>query len=154
MISAALGANYATTEFLLSGLPIVSTPSRGGREVWFTDFNSILSDPTCQSVAQAVGEWRRRCMEGQVDRDRIRMDCVTRIRNHRERYIAALQDLLDQEGVCASARQIFDAERDQDRLLHSLSFKPAEAPGRHPYCGGNGWYALSDLPPPLSPLHR
>jgi glycosyltransferase involved in cell wall biosynthesis len=34
-LSTVEGSNYASMEYMLAGLPIVSTPSIGGREVYF-----------------------------------------------------------------------------------------------------------------------
>jgi|APTNR8051073442_1049403.scaffolds.fasta_scaffold00013_70 glycosyltransferase involved in cell wall biosynthesis len=48
------GACYASSEYLLSGLPVVSTPSRGGRDVFFTSTNSLIVEPTEEAVARGV----------------------------------------------------------------------------------------------------
>jgi len=38
------GACYASSEYLLCGLPVVSTKSTGGRDVWYNKNNSIIID--------------------------------------------------------------------------------------------------------------
>lgn len=50
------GANYATGEYLLCGLPNVSVKCRGGREFWYDDYNCLLLDenPTEDEVKEAV----------------------------------------------------------------------------------------------------
>jgi glycosyltransferase involved in cell wall biosynthesis len=49
------GPCWAATEYLLCGLPVVTTPCRGGREVWLTQRNSITVEPTqVGSVADGV----------------------------------------------------------------------------------------------------
>ena len=35
------GGNYATTEYLLCGLPVISTKNKGGRDLFFDQYNSI-----------------------------------------------------------------------------------------------------------------
>ena len=44
------GANYSSSEYLLCGLPVVSTESSGGRDYWFDDYNSIICKPNEDSV--------------------------------------------------------------------------------------------------------
>jgi len=48
------GACYSSSEYLLCGIPVVSTRSHGGRDVWYNSYNSIICDPTPESVADAV----------------------------------------------------------------------------------------------------
>ncbi len=60
ILSAEEGACYSSSEYLLCGLPVVSTPSRGGRDVFYTPKNSLLVDPTPEDVARGVDEVIRR----------------------------------------------------------------------------------------------
>ena len=48
------GGMLACTEYLLCGLPVVSTPSIGGRDVFFKKSNHILCDDTANAVGNAV----------------------------------------------------------------------------------------------------
>jgi len=48
------GACYSSSEYLLCGLPVVSTRSHGGRDIWYNSYNSIVCDPTPESVSEAV----------------------------------------------------------------------------------------------------
>lgn len=58
------GGCYSSTEYLLSGIPVVSTrPScgtTGGREVYYDDYNSVVCDPTPEAVAKAVKDLKTR----------------------------------------------------------------------------------------------
>lgn len=54
ILSATEGANFATTEYLLCGKPVISTPSKGGREVFFTDYNHIIVNPDATLIREAV----------------------------------------------------------------------------------------------------
>ena len=47
------GACWASSEYLLCGLPVVSTHSRGGRDVWYSGHNSLIVEPT-QARARRV----------------------------------------------------------------------------------------------------
>ncbi|TIW59263.1 MAG: glycosyltransferase, partial [Mesorhizobium sp.] len=44
-LSAVEGAMYSSMEYLLAGLPIVSTPSIGGRDVYFHPDYCIIAEP-------------------------------------------------------------------------------------------------------------
>ena len=50
------GACYASSEYLLMGIPVVSTFSHGGRDIWYNDYNSIICAPDAGSIAQAVAK--------------------------------------------------------------------------------------------------
>ena len=47
----------ASTEYLLCGLPIVSTPSIGGRDVWYNAFNHRIARPHKNEIAKAVAHF-------------------------------------------------------------------------------------------------
>ncbi|MFO0904145.1 MAG: glycosyltransferase [Pirellulales bacterium] len=55
-LSACEGAMYAATEYLLCGLPVVSTASLGGRDVWFDPKYTRIVDDDPAAVAAAVDE--------------------------------------------------------------------------------------------------
>lgn len=48
------GACYSSSEYLLCGLPVVSTRSHGGRDIWYNAYNSIVCDANPESVSEAV----------------------------------------------------------------------------------------------------
>lgn len=54
ILSESEGACFASSEYLLAGLPVVSTKSRGGRDFWYDDYNSVVCDPDPDSVLEAV----------------------------------------------------------------------------------------------------
>lgn len=56
MLSEEEGGCFASSEYLLCGLPVVSTPSRGGRDVFYTPENALLVEPTPEAVARGVDE--------------------------------------------------------------------------------------------------
>ena len=54
-LSLAEGGNYATTEYLLSGIPVVNTYNLGGRDTYLDDTNSILAqEDTPKEIAKCV----------------------------------------------------------------------------------------------------
>ncbi len=66
------GACYSSSEYLLCGLPVISTPSEGGRDIWYNKWNSIICEPTKEAVAEAVSEAARKLADGIFSRHRIR----------------------------------------------------------------------------------
>jgi glycosyltransferase involved in cell wall biosynthesis len=48
------GAMYASGESLLCGIPVISIPSKGGRDVFFNDMNSIIVKPNPNEINIAV----------------------------------------------------------------------------------------------------
>lgn len=82
-LSACEGAMFAATEYLLCGLPIVSTASKGGRDAWFDpEFSRIVPDDP-QAVADAVAE----LIELKIPPEDIREATLKRMWEHRRRFI-------------------------------------------------------------------
>lgn len=54
ILSAEEGACYASSEYLLCGIPVVTTASRGGRDVFYTRENSYFVAPTEDDVVRGV----------------------------------------------------------------------------------------------------
>ena len=54
-LSMAEGGNYATTEYLLCGIPVVNTKNVGGRDTYLDETNSILAqEDTSEEIARCV----------------------------------------------------------------------------------------------------
>jgi glycosyltransferase involved in cell wall biosynthesis len=79
-LSEAEGAMFASIEYLLCGIPIVSTPSRGGRDAFWDERFVIVCEPTAEAVAAAVQELKRRSINPMV----IRSATLERMRQHRK----------------------------------------------------------------------
>ncbi|MER9652774.1 glycosyltransferase [Mesorhizobium sp. M0152] len=96
-LSAEEGAMYSSMEYLMAGLPIVSTPSLGGRDVYFDpDFCTIVEpDPT--AVRRAVERLRDRA----IPREEIRGRTLEKVRAHRAELMDYLSALLRRKGSSA-----------------------------------------------------
>ena len=81
------GAMFSSMEYLLCGLPVVSTPSKGGRAVFWDDRFVIVCEPDAASVARAVEELKQRHLDPQL----IRQATLERIEAHRRRLREFLQ---------------------------------------------------------------
>lgn len=56
-LSAAEGAMFSCTEYLLCGLPVVTTPNRGGRNRYLTPETSTTVAPDSQAIRKAVDRY-------------------------------------------------------------------------------------------------
>lgn len=76
------GAMYASGEYLLCGIPIVSTKSKGGRDVFFTRNNSMVVNNTSESVFEAVKQLKNK----NIDPSLIRNEFIDSIKEHRDNF--------------------------------------------------------------------
>jgi glycosyltransferase involved in cell wall biosynthesis len=89
------GAMWASMQYLLSGLPVVTTPSEGGRDEFF-DARYVRTVPAeAEAVARAVAE----LVAARLDPEAIRRATLEKVQPHRGRFIALVQELYDRSGV-------------------------------------------------------
>lgn len=100
IFSATEGACYASTEYLMCGLPVISTHSTGGRDIWYTPDNSILVEATEPAVAARLQRALVKLQTGEFDRVVIRSGAVQMAEEFRA-------ELVRKVGV-------MDAERDDE----------------------------------------
>ena len=85
---------YASIEYLLCGVPIVTTPSLGGRHVFFDEENAFVVAPEAHAVATGVDEMVRRTLAPVAIRDRA----LDAMRQHRERFDALVEEIATRLG--------------------------------------------------------
>ncbi|MEQ8817619.1 MAG: glycosyltransferase [Thalassobaculum sp.] len=106
IFSAAEGACYASSEYLLAGLPVVSTPCSGGREFWYSERNSIICEPTVEGVLAGV-KGAIECLEkGAFSPSSIRAEHVKLSNLLRVRFIESFAGILSEMGSCADPHVI------------------------------------------------
>jgi glycosyltransferase involved in cell wall biosynthesis len=88
------GGMLASIEYLLAGLPVVSTPSLGGRGQYFDDEYCLVVPPDPRSIRDAV----QALVARNLPRDYVRAKTLARVEADRARYIALVQGLIDQAG--------------------------------------------------------
>jgi len=66
------GACYSSSEYLLSGLPVISTYSKGGRDTWYDADNSIIVEPNQDDVLNAVNICIQKINNGEFSKQKIR----------------------------------------------------------------------------------
>lgn len=88
------GAMFSSMEYLMAGLPVVSTYSAGGRRV-FRDplyWREVAANP--RAIASAVREWAVHPPERGAVRERV----LEKLRAHRIRFAARVQNLTGRGG--------------------------------------------------------
>jgi hypothetical protein len=88
------GAMRVSIEYLLAGLPIVATPSAGGRDYFFDDEYCAVVDPDPRAIREAADG----LIERAIPRDYIRAKTLGRVEAERQRYIAIVQNFIDSAG--------------------------------------------------------
>lgn len=94
-LSNAEGAMVSSIEYLLAGLPIVSTYSLGGRDVFFDDsYVNIVEDNP-----EAVKEGVERMILKNPDPYKIRTTTLEKLKAHRLRFAKAICKISAHEGI-------------------------------------------------------
>ena len=109
-LSAVEGICRASCEYLLCGIPVVTTRSVGGRDVWYDDYNAVVVEPTVDAVHDAVAELKR----SPRDPSRIRRAYLARARVFEDRFA---RDVLGPIFVK------FDVELDPKAVVRETPFR-------------------------------
>jgi glycosyltransferase involved in cell wall biosynthesis len=83
ILSAKEGTNNASTEYLLSGIPVVSTQSDGGRKEFFNPHHVSIVNADPDSVQMAVNWYQR----NYINPTEIRESILVKIRENRRRFL-------------------------------------------------------------------
>jgi glycosyltransferase involved in cell wall biosynthesis len=90
VLSAVEGSSYCSMEYLLAGLPVVSTPSLGGRDVYFDPEFCIVCPPDRAAVRDAVLELKAR----KIPREVVRLRTLDKIAPKRARFLELIDEVL------------------------------------------------------------
>lgn len=88
-LSAVEGACFASAEYLLSGLPVVDTPSIGGRDVVMPDEYVRRVEPAPEAIAEGIAHWAAH----RPDPWKVRAAFLAKIAPHREKYRQLMKEL-------------------------------------------------------------
>ena len=89
-LSAEEGSNISSMEYMLAGLPVVSTPSRGGRDVYFDPEYCIICEPDAAAVRDAVAALKAR----KIPREHVRARTLAKIEPDRRRFLTLVDDMI------------------------------------------------------------
>lgn len=90
ILSAAEGTNFACVQYLLCGVPVVTTRSVGGREVFFHPDYVVTVEADPHAVASGVEELIRRQLNPQL----IRQRTLAIMAAHRQAFLTEVQRVL------------------------------------------------------------
>src|SRR5262245_4520648 len=94
---------YASLEYMLAGLPVVTTPSRGGRDAFFDADYCWTVDPDPRSIRDAVVALR----DKGIPRHVVRQRTLERIEAERQRSLRQLDQVLARYGTGLEASAIW-----------------------------------------------
>jgi hypothetical protein len=86
-LSGVEGGMFASIQYLLAGLPVVSTPSKGGRDAFFDPVFTRIVEPNAKAVADGVREMAAKGL----DPHPIREATLRRVREYRARFRAVAE---------------------------------------------------------------
>jgi glycosyltransferase involved in cell wall biosynthesis len=94
-LSAVEGAMYASIQYLLGGLPVVTTKSLGGRDVFFDEEIAITVEADPESVKRGVEEMISRNLKPAY----VRQKTLDKMQRHRNRFISLVQEIYRDENT-------------------------------------------------------
>ena len=87
------GANYASIQYLLCGLPVVTTMNRGGRDAFFNPDYVIWSEDSPEAVNLSV----QKLIDRNLDPHFIRERTLAIVNQHRHRFIVLITNIFARE---------------------------------------------------------
>ena len=87
------GACFASSEYLLCGLPVVSTESVGGRDFWYNDRNAMIVDANEAAVADAVTTLIAQIQSRAIDPREIRQEHMILALLQRDALVSLLNEI-------------------------------------------------------------
>jgi glycosyltransferase involved in cell wall biosynthesis len=88
------GAMLSSMEYLLAGLPIVTTPSKGGRDLFFDPEYCLTVAPNPRAVREAVAALRQR----RIKREYIHQRSLAKLGPQRRAFLDLLDGILERQG--------------------------------------------------------
>lgn len=102
-LSAVEGVMYAATEYLLSGRPVVTTESRGGRAEWFEPEFARTVEANPEAVARTTLELGRE----NIPACAIREATIQKLAAHRRRFTEFGQRIFDEHKISQDFCRLF-----------------------------------------------
>ena len=104
-LSSVEGACYSSSEYLLCGIPVVSTSSLGGRDIWYEEDNSIICGDSPNDIENAVEQIKKRTFHP----DKIRKRHISLSNHFRTIFVNKLNDILRNNNITdIDAKQYFE----------------------------------------------
>lgn len=103
------GPMLASLEYMLAGIPVVSTKSKGGRDQYYENDYCLIVEDNPEAVKKGVQEMIAR----NIDPSHIRANTLIKLNKERDRYVDFICDLLSKRGI-----NIDDPENMKKSLFH------------------------------------
>jgi len=113
-LSAMEGAMFASIQYLLCGLPVVTTPSKGGRDTFFEEEYVLTVEPEPGAVGRGVADLIARNLSPKF----IRNKTLEKMRQHRQTFIDLLQQIFDRHDPSLNARSVWE-----NMFTHKMGLK-------------------------------
>jgi hypothetical protein len=148
ILSASEGSCYASLEYLLHGLPVISTPSTGGRSNYYDSSNSIICQPSPKSLVRTINEMKIKCENGDFDPVNIRQNAIKKCNEYRNIYAKVITDIFDQWKIPIDGNEYF-----KTNILNN--FLPSPKKTSDPNHVSDFLQIINSFTPivPLSPTH-
>lgn len=104
ILSAMEGACFSSSEYLMCGVPVVSTFCEGGRDVWYDEYNSKVVEPDPEKIKEAVEYF----IENPRNPFKIRNDHISLAQVHRNRFINRLGEIFYSHNIHEDPRVYFN----------------------------------------------
>ena len=112
-LSASEGNMHAAVEYLVAGLPVVTTPSTGGRAAFFQSAHAITTPPKPEEIARAVRAFCRQ----PPDPQRVRDVALETVHGFRLAFAGAVEAMLKEAGAPRGRDACFAVVK---RMSHEL----------------------------------
>lgn len=117
------GACFSSSEYLLCGLPVLSCKCQGGREIWYNNENSVLCEPTEESVISNLNLMIDKYNKGEYNREKIRCDHINQMDFHRNNLTNEVLKLMK---MITLDIPDFEVLKDSLKYYHSNCFSGQE----------------------------
>lgn len=115
MLSEREGANFASAEYMFCGIPLVTTPSHGGRHVVYSSSRVRVVAPTPAAVEAGVAH----CIDWPVDPDELHAQALAKAIPYRRRLLDWLSRVIERDAhALANANAWLPSFRDKLRVFH------------------------------------
>jgi hypothetical protein len=92
------GACFASSQYLLAGLPVISVKSQGGRDIWYNEYNSVICDNDEDSIYNAHQLALKKLESGEFNREKIRELHLNQMDEHRNTIIEYIKENVLRDG--------------------------------------------------------
>lgn len=101
------GACYSSSEYLLCGLPVISTKSKGGRDIWYNEKNSILCEDNVESVLECVNKAITNLNDNIFNKNEIRNMHIKMSIEMRKNMIDMVSKIFEMHNITIDSTMLF-----------------------------------------------